>query len=242
MNLSVQNARRAQILTQFLTQFPPESPETAPTGRVFIPKEVMDAYIEKNLLGPRSDFVLKALTLAFMKFPKPSICAVNGLTVGGGVNFAWFFHDIVIASESSKFKYPFTDIGITPELASSALLPLAVGPRQSKRLFLLGPWVSALEALSMGLVDEITPNDMLMPRAKALAEKLIQKSLVAVRLSKQLVLESMGGVSGLAKVLDREAVAFAKAFSSDEFAARVSAFRKRFGSKRSPRRRLSAKL
>ena len=64
------------------------------------------------------------MTLAFWDFPKPSIVAVNGLAVGGTANIALVnFHDLVFCSPEARFKYPFADLGFTPELGSSFMMP-----------------------------------------------------------------------------------------------------------------------
>ena len=61
--------------------------------------------------------------------------AVNGLAVGGAANIALAnYHDIVLASTDAYFKYPFAELGITPELGSSFVIPLMAGmtgPRTS---------------------------------------------------------------------------------------------------------------
>ena len=63
------------------------------------------------------------MTLAFWDFPNPSIVAVNGLAVGGTANIAPVnFHALVFCSPEARFKYPFADLGFTPELGSSLMM------------------------------------------------------------------------------------------------------------------------
>jgi enoyl-CoA hydratase len=199
-----------------------------------------EAYEEKELLGPNYDLVLKALTLRFLKFPKPSICAVNGLAVGGAVNFCWFYHDIVLASTQAKFRYPFSDLGITPELGSSLLLPRTVGLTNAKRIFFMGEWVSAEEALRLGLVNEVLAADELMPRAMAICKKLLKKSVHALGLTKQLVIGQLG-LENLASALDTEQEFFNKAFMSPDFAKAMAKFRAKHSGKKAEHKSKTAR-
>ena len=64
------------------------------------------------------------MTLTFWDFPNPSIVVVNGLALGGTANTALVnFHDLVFCSPEARFKYPFADLGFTPELGSSLMMP-----------------------------------------------------------------------------------------------------------------------
>merc|ERR1719436_1952729 len=102
------------------------------------------------------DFVLKNQTMAFWDFPKPSICAVNGLAVGGAANIALAnFHDLVICSSNARFMYPFPKLGFTPELGSSFMLPHVVGMSKAKEMFFLSEWISASQAKELNLVNQV---------------------------------------------------------------------------------------
>jgi enoyl-CoA hydratase/carnithine racemase len=134
------------------------------------------------------DVALKCLTLAFWDFPKLSVVAVNGLAIGGAANVALAnYHDIVLASTDAYFKYPFSDIGLTPELGSSFMLPQMVGMTRAKYLLMVGDKLSAADAKEMGLVLEVTTPEELLPRARHYAEELASKQLDALMLSKKLI-------------------------------------------------------
>jgi len=67
-----------------------------------VSKEIQDSYNALKMGPGHGDIACKALTLAFWDFKKPSICAVNGLAVGGGANFALAnYHDHVLVSEEA---------------------------------------------------------------------------------------------------------------------------------------------
>merc|ERR1711988_749053 len=134
-----------------------------------------------------ADPALKCLTLEFWDFPKPSICAVNGLAVGGAVNVAFAnYHDLVISSTNGRFQYPFAKLGVTPELGSSRMIPMLVGMTRGKHMMMVGDWFSAEEAKEMGLLLEVTTPENLMPRAMEMAKDLASKNPDALRLSKKL--------------------------------------------------------
>jgi len=129
------------------------------------------------------------LPFRFWDFPKPSIVAVNGLAVGGAANICLAnCHDLILASEEAKFMYPFAKLGITPEMGSSFLMPLLVGPTKAKRMMMLGEWLSAKDALDMNLVLEVLPAQELMPKAMAMAKTLAaNKNQFALGLNKRLM-------------------------------------------------------
>ena len=111
---------------------------------VHIPPHVVDDY-EKRKMVPQpstiqpADMVMARQTIAFWDFPKPLVMAVNGLAVGGGANIALAnYADIVICSSTARFKYPFSTLGLTPELGSSSLIPFVVGMAKAKEMMMLG--------------------------------------------------------------------------------------------------------
>ena len=66
------------------------------------------------------------------------------MAVGGGANMALAgYFDMVVCSSTAKFKYPFVDIGLTPELGSSLVLPIVMGLVRAKQVMYTGDWFSA---------------------------------------------------------------------------------------------------
>eukprot|EP00927_Polykrikos_kofoidii_P060763 TRINITY_DN55680_c0_g1_i1.p1 TRINITY_DN55680_c0_g1~~TRINITY_DN55680_c0_g1_i1.p1 ORF type:complete len:297 (+),score=68.12 TRINITY_DN55680_c0_g1_i1:106-996(+) len=188
-------------------------------------QEVMDWFYSQGYAPPSSpgaqkngeapDFTLKGLTLCFWDFPKPSVVAVNGLAVGGAANIALAnFHDLVFASTEARFKYPFADIGVTPELGSSFLMPRMVGMTRAKKMMMTCEWISAADAKDMGLVLEVLPPEELLPRALAAAELLASKRDHSMRLIKRVMNHHVR--KEMEEVLDEENRIFNAAVRGDD--------------------------
>ncbi len=120
---------------------------------------------------------------ALSRFPKPLICAVNGVGVGIGATILGYA-DLAFMSSTARLKCPFTSLGVAPEAASSYLLPQLVGRQNAAWLLMSSEWVDAAEALRMGLVWKVCePGDLLadaLRHAEILAARPIS-SLIAVK-------------------------------------------------------------
>ncbi len=120
---------------------------------------------------------------ALSAFPKPLICAVNGVGVGIGATILGYA-DLAFMSSTARLKCPFTSLGVAPEAASSYLLPRLVGRQNAAWLLLSSEWVSAEEALAMGLVWRVCDPDALLTEARRHAAVLAARpvsSLMAVK-------------------------------------------------------------
>eukprot|EP00514_Thraustochytrium_sp_LLF1b_P012189 CAMPEP_0184542258 /NCGR_PEP_ID=MMETSP0199_2-20130426/1871_1 /TAXON_ID=1112570 /ORGANISM="Thraustochytrium sp., Strain LLF1b" /LENGTH=274 /DNA_ID=CAMNT_0026936029 /DNA_START=136 /DNA_END=960 /DNA_ORIENTATION=+ len=158
-------------------------------GEISVPKDILGEYARRGMApNLSSDSALMNETKAFWDFPKPIIGAINGVAVGGGANIALCnFFDIVICSTNARFKYPFVEIGFTPELSSSLILPLIAGPVRAKQLIYSADWFSPEEALDLKLINKVVSPEELMPTALATAESFASKPTQQMMLSKQLL-------------------------------------------------------
>lgn len=95
---------------------------------------------------------------------KPVIGAVNGLAVGVGTTMCLHL-DLVLAAASARFRTPFTEIGVSPEIGSSWLLPQQIGHQRAAWMLLSSAWVDAPTARDYGLVLEVVPDAELVDRA-----------------------------------------------------------------------------
>jgi enoyl-CoA hydratase/carnithine racemase len=116
-------------------------------------------------------------------FPKPLVCAVNGIGLGIGATVLGFA-DLAYMSTTARLKCPFTSLGVAPEAASSYLLPRLMGRQDAAWMLLSAEWVEATEALRTGLVRRLCEPADLLPTARHDAELLARRpisSLVAVK-------------------------------------------------------------
>jgi enoyl-CoA hydratase/carnithine racemase len=144
---------------------------------------------------------------ALAAFPKPLVCAVNGIGLGIGTTVLGFA-DLALMSATARLKCPFTSLGVAPEAASSYLLPRLVGRQNAAWLLLSSEWIGADEALAMGLVWKVCPPDELVAVATSYAERLATRpisSLVAVKSAMTAPLRA-----GIEAARERENTSFAE--------------------------------
>jgi enoyl-CoA hydratase/carnithine racemase len=111
---------------------------------------------------------------------KPVIGAVNGAAVTGGLELA-LYCDILIASELARFADTHARVGLLPTWGLSVRLPQKVGVGMARRMSLTGDYLSAAEALRVGLVTEVVPHDELLPTARRVAGSIVGNNREAVR-------------------------------------------------------------
>jgi enoyl-CoA hydratase/carnithine racemase len=127
------------------------------------------------------------LSLKAWDVRKPIIAALNGAVAGVGATLPLHW-DIRIAGESTRITFVFVKRGLTPEAASTWILPRIVGLSTASELLLSGRLVRAREALELGLVSRVVPDAELLPTALGLAREIAKETApVAVALTKQLI-------------------------------------------------------
>ncbi|MEM0203101.1 MAG: enoyl-CoA hydratase-related protein [Archaeoglobaceae archaeon] len=142
-----------------------------------------------------------------------TIAAINGFALGGGLELAMAC-DIRVASNKAKFGQPEINLGIIPGAGGTQRLPRLVGLGMAKKLVLTGEIIDANEAFRIGLVDEVVEHEKLMERAKEIANKITEKSEIAVKLAKRSLNASMN--TPLRDGLRYEASLFSILFASEE--------------------------
>jgi enoyl-CoA hydratase/carnithine racemase len=118
--------------------------------------------------------------------PKPLIVAVNGVGVGFGMTVLGFA-DVAFMSSEARLKCPFTELGAPPEAASTYLLPLLLGRQNAAWALLSSDWISAAEALEMGLVWKVCTPAELLDVAHAHAARLAEKPAAMLSTVKRLL-------------------------------------------------------
>jgi enoyl-CoA hydratase len=144
--------------------------------------------------------------------PVPVIAAVKGETTGAGLGLA-LAADIRIASSDAVFSFPEARFGIPPIFGSSQRLYKTVGVGRAKELLFTGRTVDAEEALRIGLVNTVVPEDALDEDAERLAAKIGGNSLSSLRAIKMLI--NYGLTEGYEVGLKEEVTAFSEAFNPD---------------------------
>lgn len=129
---------------------------------------------------------LNECILMIRRTPLPFVAAVNGAASGGGCNLA-LACDLVIAGENARFNQAFIKIGLVPDCGGTFILPRLVGWKRAAEMMMTGDVVTAARALEMGMINAVVPDDELMARALAMAEKLAQAPTAAIGRIKELL-------------------------------------------------------
>jgi 2-(1,2-epoxy-1,2-dihydrophenyl)acetyl-CoA isomerase len=117
---------------------------------------------------------------------KPVVASVNGVAAGAGCSLA-LACDFRIAAESASFIEAFINIGLVPDCGSTFMLPRLVGLSRAMDIAFTGRRVHAPEALRIGLVNHVVPDEALPIEAMELARKLAALPTRAVGLTKRMV-------------------------------------------------------
>jgi 2-(1,2-epoxy-1,2-dihydrophenyl)acetyl-CoA isomerase len=162
--------------------------------------------------------------LAIHNSNKPSIAAVNGVTVGGGFGFCSAM-DIRIAGEQARFSTVFIRRALAPDCGLSWFLPRLIGPEKAAEMFFTGRMVGADEALAMGIVSKVVPQEKLMQSAMELAQALAKQPPTALALTRKALIHS--AYATIEDHLEYEWTNQRVALASNEFAEGVAAFREK---------------
>lgn len=118
--------------------------------------------------------------------PVPVIAAVNGFALGGGLELA-LLCDFIIAASTAKLGQPEVNVGVLPGFGATQLLPRRIGVARARQLLYTGELLDATTAAAIGLCNEVTPPEQLMPRARAIAETIASRAPLAVAAAKRAV-------------------------------------------------------
>ena len=148
---------------------------------------------------------LHAAIAHFTRMDAPVIAAVNGTAAGAGVGLV-AMADLAVCARSAKFNLAYTNAGLTPDAGTSFLLPRIVGAKRTMELLLLNRTLSAAEALSWGLINEVVADEEVQGRALAIAEQLAGGATRAYGATKRLVAASLGAFESQ-MILESETIA-----------------------------------
>lgn len=144
-----------------------------------------DTDVSENVSG------FPGLVDALETFPKPLVAAVNGLGVGLG--FTMLPHcDLVLMSTEARLRVPFCPLGVAPEAASSVLFPQTMGWQQAAWVLFSGAWVSAEEALEMGIAWRLCAPEALLDQAREVAAAIATWPIPSLVATKKAMLVGRG--------------------------------------------------
>lgn len=181
-------------------------------------KEMSDMSYQDMLLASAD---LQDAFTSVARIPQPTLAAVTGYALGGGCELA-LCCDMRVAGESVKLGQPEILLGIIPGAGGTQRLPRLVGPSRAKDLIFTGRHVDAQEAMEIGLVNAVVPDDETYDSALAIAKRLAKGPALALRAAKESV--DRGLDTDLATGLDIERVRFAGLFATDDQKIGMQAF------------------
>ena len=162
-------------------------------------------------------------------FEIPVIAAINGFALGGGCEISMSC-DIRICSDNAIFGQPEVGLGITPGFGGTQRLARLVGPGMAKQMIFTGQNIKAEEALRIGLVNAVYPQNELLNEARKLALAIAKNGAHAVKNSKKAINDGLQ--LDIDKALKIEEKLFGDCFQSSEQVDRMKKFLEKSKSKK----------
>lgn len=153
--------------------------------------------------------------------PKPSVAAINGYAMGGGLELA-LSCTFRVASPNAKLAQPEVKLGIIPGYGGTQRLPRLVGRGKALEILLTGEPMDAVEAHRIGLVNHVVPQEELIAFSRGLLQKILANGPAAVALVMEAV--DAGLSSGIEEGLRFEAAAFAASAATEDRTEGMQAF------------------
>ncbi len=161
------------------------------------------------------------LIVRMREMEKPILCKLNGIAAGAGCSLA-LACDMIIASEQAVMTELFVGIGLIMDSGSTFFLPRLVGSQKAFELATMGTRLSAWEALSLGLVNQVVPEDQLDDAVQQYAQYYLNAPTRAVGIIKNLLNQSHH--RSLEEVLELEAQWQDVAAATEDHQEGISAF------------------
>ena len=150
----------------------------------------------RELLKRRAGDALRGINsglfLKLENFPVPTIAAIRGHALGGGLELA-LACDIRIAGTSARLGQPEVGLGIIPAAGATLRLPRIIGMGRAREMILTGRIIDAEEACRIGLVNRIVDDDGVLDAARAVAAMIARKAPLALRVAKLALAASVHG-------------------------------------------------
>ena len=163
----------------------------------------------------------QAVTLQIERLKKPVVMAINGFALGGGCELA-MAGDIIVAGENAKFGQPEVNLGLMPGYGGSQRTTRLVGKGMAMYLCLTGETIDAQEALRIGLVQKVVPQERLLEEAKRIANAIAGKAPLAIEGTKRAI--NSGAHLSIDDALELETVEFGNLVITNDFKEGTRAF------------------
>jgi 1,4-dihydroxy-2-naphthoyl-CoA synthase len=124
-----------------------------------------------------------AVFSAMRRIPQPVIAAVQGFAIGGGNEFV-ICSDLAIASDNARFGQTGPKVGSVPVYGGTNLLPLTIGEKKAREVVYLCRQYTAQEALELGWINKVVPQDQLAAEVDSWCEELLGRSPSYLELAK----------------------------------------------------------
>lgn len=172
-------------------------------------------------LGSHLRAMYNPLILKIRTIEKPVIASVNGVAAGAGCSLA-LACDIRIAAESASFIEAFIKVGLVPDSGSTFMLPRLIGVSRAMEMAFTGRKIKTDEALRIGLVNQVVPDDQLAEETAKFARKLADLPTRAIGLTKRAI--NAAWRADLETQLDYEAMLQTTAGQTQDHREGVTAF------------------
>ena len=178
-------------------------------GRAFCAGADLKSVLGESAQAPGAEDALNAFvdrvadTIERLRaLPKPTIAALNGLTMAGGLELAMAC-DLMIAAESARIGDAHANFGVFPGAGGAAVLPRRIGPTAAKYLLFTGDTMAAADLVPLGLVNRVVPDGDLVAEVDKLASRIAAKSPLVLRRMKQAVADGLDQPEATALRLER---------------------------------------
>ena len=163
----------------------------------------------------------RQVSLALRQLPQPVVAAVPGPAAGAGLSIA-LAADLRLAAERAVFVTAFSGVGGSGDFGGSWFLTRLLGSAKAKELYFLSPRMDSAEALSLGLVNKVLPDDGFDQAAIDFCQVLAARAPIALRYMKENI--NRAEVADLATCLDAEAPAMVRSMSTQDHREAAAAF------------------
>ncbi len=191
------------------------------SGRAFSSGQDVEEALSSSSIGEHLKSNYYPVLLQMRKMEKPVIAAINGIAAGSGLSFA-LASDISLMKESAELYYAYTAIGLIPDVGALYFTIRRVGYQKAMELSFTSARLSSREALSLGLVNRVYPDDEFEDAVMEFARKLAEGPVKAYGLTKRLA-NAMENLT-FEEFLDYEAMLQEVAGNTDYFRKAVENF------------------